>query len=292
MRVLLTGASGQLGSALCEVFGYETVIPKDLPDFDLTRPSVEEEIIGSAPDLIIHAGAYTDVDGAEREPDLAMSVNAMGTEQIARAAVRLGARLIYISTDYVFDGKQQIPYREDDSPRPINRYGFSKWKGEQAVLTSGARVLVIRTAWLYGSVGKNFVKSIMQAAQSEPVLKVVNDQSGCPTYAEDLAAAVASLVRKDVEGVIHVTNRGQCTWYEFAQAIVREMGFCCSVIPITTEQTGRLAQRPSYSVLSPDRLATLGLALPDWRQALARFANVARIPMSERPLGQKPLQFL
>ena len=279
MRVLLTGANGQLGSALCEVFGYETVIPKDLPDFDLAHPGVEEEIIGSAPDLIIHAGAYTDVDGAEREPDLALAVNAKGTEQIARAAVRLGARLIYISTDYVFDGKQRIPYREGDSPRPINRYGFSKWKGEQAVLASGARALVIRTAWLYGSVGKNFVKSIMQAAQSEPILKVVNDQCGCPTYAEDLAAAVASLVRKEVEGVIHVTNRGQCTWYEFAQAIVRDMGFGCSVIPITTEQAGRLAQRPSYSVLSPDRLASLGLALPEWSEALARFANVARMPL-------------
>jgi dTDP-4-dehydrorhamnose reductase len=273
MRVLLTGANGQLGSALCEAFGYETVIPKDLPDFDLTRPGVEEEIIGSAPDVIIHAGAYTDVDGAEREPDLAMAVNAKGTEQVARAAVRLGARLMYISTDYVFDGTQRIPYCEDDNPRPINRYGFSKWKGEQAVLTSGARALVVRTAWLYGMVGKNFVKSIMRAAQSEPILKVVNDQSGCPTYAEDLASAVASLVGKDVEGVIHVTNRGQCTWYEFAQAIVREMGFGCSVMPITTEQAGRLAKRPPYSVLSPDRLASLGLGLPEWSQALAQFAN-------------------
>jgi dTDP-4-dehydrorhamnose reductase len=279
MRVLLTGANGQLGSALCEVFGYETVIPKDLPDFDLSRPTVEEEVIGSAPDLIIHAGAYTDVDGAEREPDLALAVNAKGTEQIARAAKRLGARLIYISTDYVFDGQQRTPYREDDSPRPINRYGFSKWKGEQAVLTSGARALIIRTAWLYGSVGKNFVKSIIRAAQSESILKVVNDQAGCPTYAEDLAAAVASLVGMEVDGVIHVTNRGQCTWYEFAQAIVHEMGFGCSVIPITTDQAGRLAKRPSYSVLSLDRLASLGLSLPDWNQALARFSRVARIPL-------------
>ncbi len=279
MRVLLTGANGQLGRALCEVFGNETVIPKDLPDFDLTRSSVEEEIVGSAPDLIIHAGAYTDVDGAERESDLALAVNAKGTEQIARAAVRLGARLIYISTDYVFDGTQRIPYCENDIPRPINRYGFSKWKGEQVVLASGARALIIRTTWLHGTVGKNFVKSIIRAAQREPILKVVNDQSGCPTYAEDLAAAIASLVRKDVEGMIHVTNRGQCTWYEFAQAIIREMGFCCSVMPITTEQAGRLAKRPSYSVLSPDRLASLGLALPEWRQALARFAKVARMPL-------------
>ncbi|MGE3978001.1 MAG: dTDP-4-dehydrorhamnose reductase, partial [Nitrospira sp.] len=247
---------------------------KDLPGFDLALPIVEEQIVEASPDLIIHAGAYTDVDGAEREPGLAMAVNAKGTEQIARAAVRLGARLIYISTDYVFDGKQRTPYREDDNPRPVNQYGFSKWRGEQAVLASGARALIIRTAWLYGSVGKNFVKSIMRAAQSEPILKVVNDQFGCPTYAQDLAAAVASLVGKHVEGVIHVTNRGQCTWYEFAQAIVREMGFRCSVVPITTEQAGRLARRPPYSVLSPDRLVSLGLTLPEWSQALTRFAKV------------------
>jgi dTDP-4-dehydrorhamnose reductase len=279
MRILITGAGGQLGNALCEVFGYETVIPKDLPDFDLGRPNVEEQIIESGPDLIIHAGAYTDVDGAEREPDLAMAVNAMGTEKVARAAVRLGARLMYISTDYVFDGEQRVPYREDDSPRPINRYGFSKWKGEQAVLASGAKALIIRTAWLYGSVGKNFVKSIMRVARIEPILKVVNDQSGCPTYVQDLAAAVASLAGKDVDGVIHVTNRGQCTWYEFAQAIVREMGFCCSVIPISTEQAGRLAKRPPYSVLSPDRLVSSGIELPEWNRALARFAKVARMPL-------------
>lgn len=279
MRILITGAKGQLGTVLCEVFGYETVMPKDLPDFDLTRPSIEEEIIEFAPDLIIHAAAYTDVDGAEREPTLALAVNAEGTERIARTAVRLRARLIYISTDYVFDGKQQIPYREDDPPCPINQYGLSKWKGEQAVLASGARALVIRTAWLYGMVGKNFVKSIIGAAQSEPILKVVNDQSGCPTYAMDLASAVASLVGKDAEGVLHVTNRGQCTWYEFAQAIVREMGFCCSVVPITTEQAGRLAMRPSYSVLSPDRLVSWGLRLPEWNQALAQFVKVARMPL-------------
>ena len=279
MRILITGAGGQLGSALCEVFGYETVIPKDLPDFDLGRPNVEEQIIESVPDLIIHAGAYTDVDGAEREPDLAMAVNAMGTEKVARAAVRLGARLMYISTDYVFDGEKQVPYREDDTPRPINRYGFSKWKGEQAVLASGAKALIIRTAWLYGSVGKNFVKSIMRVARIEPILKVVNDQSGCPTYVQDLAAAVASLAGKDVDGVIHVTNRGQCTWYEFTQAIVREMGFCCSVIPISTEQAGRLAKRPPYSVLSPDRLVSSGIELPEWNRALARFAKVARMPL-------------
>ena len=186
--------------------------------------------------------------------------------------------------------------RKKDKPRPINRYGFSKWKGEQAVLASGARALVIRTAWLYGSVGKNFVKSIMRAAQSEGILKVVDDQSGCPTYAGDLAAAVASLVAKDVEGVIHVTNRGQCTWYEFAQAIVREMGFCCSVIPITTEQAGRLAKRPPYSVLSPDRLASMGLRCRDgarhWRDLPRSPTFRLVLPYELVLLSVKPLQLL
>jgi dTDP-4-dehydrorhamnose reductase len=288
MRILLTGANGQLGSVLLRVLGYETVIPKDLPAFDLAQPNVEEEIIGASPDLIIHAGAYTDVDGAEREQELAMAVNAKGTEQIAKAAVRLGARLVYISTDYVFDGEQQMPYCEHDIPHPINLYGLSKLKGEHAVLASGARALVVRTAWLYSSAERNFVKSIMRAAQNEPVLRVVNDQCGCPTYAEDLASAVASLIRQDVEGVIHVTNRGQCTWYEFAQAIVREMGFRCAVLPITTKQAGRLAKRPRYSVLSPNRLATLGLALPEWSQALTRFLKGAHVPLANSATSITP----
>jgi dTDP-4-dehydrorhamnose reductase len=273
MRILITGAKGQLGSALCDALGYETIIPKNFPDFDLTHSSVEEEIADAAPDLIIHAAAFTDVDGAEREPDLALAVNARGTERVARAAVHLGARLMYISTDYVFDGLQRTPYREDDGPHPINRYGFSKWKGEQAVRMSGARALIIRTAWLYGVVGRNFVKSILRTAQSEPILKVVNDQCGCPTYAEDLAAAVAAVVAKDVEGVIHITNRGQCTWYEFAQAIIHEMGVSCSVTPISSEESGRLARRPAYSVLNTDRLLSLGVTLPQWNQALGRFAK-------------------
>lgn len=281
MRILLTGANGQLGTVLRRALGSETVISKDLPDFDLTQLTVHDEIVEASPDLIIHAGAYTDVDGAEREPDLAMAVNARGTEQVAKAAVRLGARLIYISTDYVFDGEQQRPYGEYDSPRPINQYGLSKWKGEQVVLTSGADALIIRTAWLYGAVGKNFVRSIMRAAQSESVLKVVNDQYGCPTYAEDLASVVASLIGQDVQGVVHATNRGQCTWYEFARAIVRQMELPCSVLPITTQQAGRLAKRPPYSVLSADRLESLGFALPEWRQALTRFAKDTQVPLTD-----------
>jgi dTDP-4-dehydrorhamnose reductase len=179
-----------------------------------------------------------------------------------------------VSTDYVFDGLQRVPYREQDAAHPLNHYGLTKWRGEQAVLSSGAGALVVRTAWLFGRHGKNFVTSIMRAARSEPCLKVVNDQRGCPTYAEDLARAVAFLLDRRVEGIVHVANRGNCTWHEFAEAIVQEMGLAVPVLPITTGQAGRVAARPAYSVLSLDRLASLGLVLPDWKQALKRFVQL------------------
>lgn len=274
MRVLITGANGQLGSELCRALTGDTIIAKDLPSFDLASEQVTEQIVEARPDVIIHAGAYTDVDGAEREPERATAVNVSGTERVARAAVRTGARLVYVSTDYVFDGLQQVPYREQDIPHPVNHYGLTKWQGEQAVLSSGAKALVVRTAWLFGRAGKNFAKSIMQAAQSQPCLKVVNDQRGCPTYAEDLAQAVVFLLHRDVDGIVHVTNSGACTWHEFAEAIVQEMGLAVPVLPITTGQAGRLAKRPAYSVLSGERLASLGRALPDWRQALKRFVQL------------------
>lgn len=278
MRILITGAHGQLGSALQSALSQHQLILKDLPAFDLSSPRCESEIVDVAPDVIIHAGAYTDVDGAEREPDRAKAVNVTGTEQVAKAAARTGARLIYMSTDYVFDGAKRTPYEETDSPHPLNQYGLTKRQGEQAVLSSGAKALVVRTAWLYGMQGKNFVKSIMRAAQEQPVLNVVDDQRGCPTYAGDLADALASLLDLDVEGVLHVTNRGDCTWHEFAQAIVQEMGLTVPVLPITTAQAGRLAKRPAYSVLSHNRLAALGQVLPDWRQALSRFVRLQRAP--------------
>lgn len=271
MRILITGAAGQLGRELGRVFSSDTVIPKDLPDFDLARPTVERDIIEVRPDLIIHAGAYTDVDGAEREPDRALAINASGTEQVARGAALVGARLFYISTDYVFPGHQQTPYTEQDAPAPLNAYGLSKWRGEQAVQRSGARFLIIRTAWLYGASGKNFVKSIMHAARTQPSLKVVDDQRGCPTYARDLAAVIAALARREVDGVLHVTNQGACTWYEFAVAIVREMGLDLPIVPISTREAGRLAQRPGYSVLGLDRLHSLGLMVRPWREALSAF---------------------
>jgi dTDP-4-dehydrorhamnose reductase len=275
MRILITGAQGQLGEALQQALSGEELILKDLPEFDLTHSDSESQIVAARPSVILHAGAYTDVDGAEREPDRAMTVNAKGTILVARAAATLNARLIYMSTDYVFDGTKSNPYREEDVPHPINVYGQSKRAGEIAALTGCHNTLVVRTAWLYGHAGNNFVKTIMRLAIEKPFLEVVGDQRGCPTNADDLALALKDLLLSDLRGICHVTNSGNCTWHEFAEAIVSFMDLLTPVRPITTNQAGRLARRPAYSVLDQERLSTVRDPLPHWREALARFVRHA-----------------
>lgn len=271
MRLLMTGANGQLGSALRRVLSQEDLTLKDLPEFDLADPASESQIREAKPDIILHVGAYTNVDQAEREPERAYAVNAQGTRRVAQAAQAAKARLIYVSTDYVFDGTKTTPYDEQDTPHPLNHYGRSKYEGEQAVLTLCPNSLVVRTAWLFGHEGPNFVKTIMRVAQERPVLEVVDDQRGCPTYAEDLAQALSQLALSDLRGICHVTNSGHCSWYEFAQAIVRLTGAAAAVRPISTAQAARLAKRPPYSVLSHERFATQYSSLPEWQDALARF---------------------
>lgn len=271
MRILITGAHGQLGTALQQVFPGSQLILKDLPEFDLTNPDVETQIVAARPDAVLHVGAYTNVDGAERDPALAKAVNVEGTAAVARAAAMVRARLIYVSTDYVFDGTKVTPYTERDAAHPINVYGASKYEGERAALSLCADALVVRTAWLYGAAGQNFVKTIMRLATEKPVLDVVADQRGCPTNAEDLAQALADLLASDLRGICHVTNTGDCTWHEFAQAIVSLLGLSTSVRPISTAQAGRLAKRPAYSVLAHERLQSVRPVLPHWKTALAGF---------------------
>ncbi len=275
MRILITGAQGQLGQTLQQALSGEDLILKDLPGFDLTQSDSESQIVAARPSVILHAGAYTNVDGAEREPDRALAVNAQGTTCVARAAATLNARLIYISTDYVFDGTQATPYREEDVPHPINVYGQSKRAGEIAALTACPNTLVVRSAWLYGHAGNNFVKTIMRLAGEKPFLDVVGDQRGCPTNADDLALALKDLLANDLRGICHVTNTGECTWHEFAEAIVSLMDLSTPVRPITTAQAGRLARRPAYSVLAQGRLGTVRALLPHWQDALARFMRHA-----------------
>jgi dTDP-4-dehydrorhamnose reductase len=275
MRILITGAQGQLGHALQQALSGKDLILKDLPEFDLTQSDSESQIVAARPTVILHVGAYTNVDGAEREPDRAMAVNAQGTTFVARAAATLNARLIYLSTDYVFDGMQTTPYREEDVPHPVNVYGQSKRAGEIAALTGCLNTLVVRTAWLYGHAGSNFVKTIMRQASEKSSLDVVEDQRGCPTNADDLAQALLDLATSDLRGICHVTNTGDCTWHEFAKAIVSLMNLSTPVRSITTAQAGRLAKRPPYSVLAQGRLGTVRAQLPNWKEALARFIRHA-----------------
>jgi dTDP-4-dehydrorhamnose reductase len=283
MRILITGADGQLGWELQRVLPGHELVLGIWPGFDLLRPESEAFIFEARPDAVIHTAAYTDVDGAEREPGQAMAVNAEGTERVARTAGRIGARLICLSTDYVFDGKKGTPYLETDETNPLNAYGRSKLEGERRALGCCPDALVVRTAWLYGAQGKNFVTTIMRLASAQPELRVVADQRGCPTHAGDLAEAVAKMLETDLTGIVHATGAGDCTWHEFACAIVAQMGVTVRVRPITTAEMRRPAARPAYAVLSNQRLASAGIALPPWRDALDRFITQVKVEAEARP---------
>jgi len=276
VRVLITGADGQLGCELQRVLSGQSLVLGIWPEFDLLKAEAERFILDARPDVVVHAGAYTDVEKAEQEPDLAMAVNAEGTERVARATAKAGARLIAISTDYVFDGQKRSPYEETDCTNPLNAYGRSKLEGERRALAHCPNTLIVRTSWLYGLHGKNFVKTILRLAGEQSELRVVGDQRGSPTHAGDLASALARVLGTDLRGVAHATGSSDCTWQEFASAIVALAGFSVMVRPITTEEAHRAALRPPYTVLANRVLAKAGIVLPHWHEALARFMNEVR----------------
>ncbi len=223
--------------------------------------------------MIIHAAAFTDVDQCEANRRKAFEVNWRGTAAVARAAEAVQARLIYISTDYVFDGKKKAPYTEADTPFPLSVYGLSKLYGEKCVLDY-KRGTVIRTSWLFGHKGKNFLKAILRQAKGGNVLRVVEDQIGSPTYVKDLAEIILKLDQKTT-GIYHVSNTGACSWYEFAKAIVREAGLNSGkVFPVSTDLYGSIAKRPAYSVMAHHALERAGFApLRPWQEALKDFFN-------------------
>ena len=226
-----------------------------------------------ARNLFFHLAAFTDVDGCEANPAMAEQVNSLGTRNVARACAEIGAGLLYVSTDYVFDGRGTRPYREDDAPNPLSAYGLTKLRGERQVQALVARHIIVRTSWLYGPRGKNFVSTILRAARVRGDLRVVSDQRGSPTYTRHLAAKLAALLSAQVYGVFHVTGAGNCSWFEFAQAIVQSGGYPqVRVHPISTLEVGRLATRPAFSVLENHRLAERKLdALPHWTKGLAQY---------------------
>ena len=275
MRVLVAGAKGMLGRDLVEIFSpcYE-VTGWDLPDLDITRAEeTRGKIAGLRPRFIINCAAYTDVDGCESRADLAWAVNAGGVRNLAAAALAVRARLVHLSTDYVFDGASRTPYRPDDPPSPLNAYGRSKLQGEMLLRDSGADHLIVRTAWLYGPRGKNFVEAILRQAEAGRGLRVVNDQKGSPTFTRDLSGAIRDLLEAGAGGTFHVTNAGACTWFEFAREIVQQQEMnAVKIQPIPSEELGRSAKRPAFSVLDCSRYeTTCGKKMRSWKEGLREY---------------------
>jgi dTDP-4-dehydrorhamnose reductase len=275
-RVLLViGAKGMLGRDLMGILpsslSNDEVIGWDIEEIDIQKEDeAVDKIEKVRPDIVIHIAAYTDVDGCELDEKKAFAVNAEGTKHVALAASRCQAKMVYLSTDYVFDGNKREPYLESDPTHPLNVYGRSKLKGEQYVQELVKDALIIRTQWLYGRYGKNFVASVLRQAREKTVLSIVNDQIGSPTYTPDLAKAISILIQFGARGIFHVANSDLCSWYTFGQAILRLSGMDqVRVIPISSEELGRPAVRPSYSILNCQKLKKeTGLSLRPWSEAL------------------------
>jgi dTDP-4-dehydrorhamnose reductase len=284
--ILVIGAKGMLGRDLMGVLlsslPNDEVIGWDIEEIDIQK---EEDTVFKIeklrPDIMVHIAAYTDVDGCELNEEKAFAVNAEGTKHVALTASRCQAKMVYLSTDYVFDGNKREPYLESDSPHPLNVYGRSKWKGEQYVQELVKDPLIVRTQWLFGRYGKNFVTSILRQAGEKSVLSIVNDQIGSPTYTVDLAKAISALIQFDASGIFHVANSDLCTWCTFGQAILKLSGMDkVRVIPISSKELGRPAIRPSYSVLNCQKLKKkTGLTLRPWSEALKEYLSTYRPSM-------------
>ncbi|HHY82422.1 MAG TPA: dTDP-4-dehydrorhamnose reductase [Clostridiales bacterium] len=275
IKVMVTGAKGMLGYDVMERLSELGIdcIGVDREDFDITdREKTLEYIHGIKPDVAVHCAAYTDVDRAEEERDRCWAVNVLGTRNIAEACKAVDARMVYISTDYVFDGKGTQPRAEHTDPNPLNFYGYTKSQGEETVRQLLDEYFIIRTSWLYGRNGKNFVNTMLKLSETKNEIFVVNDQIGAPTYTRDLAVLVCDMLQTSKYGVYHGVNEGFCSWHEFAQEIFRLKGIDVKVNPISTEQYGRKAKRPLNSRLSTDNLVQNGFCkLPSWQDAIKRY---------------------
>jgi dTDP-4-dehydrorhamnose reductase len=287
MRILVLGATGMLGTDLLDEWNHtassgaeshDDLIPAGSADADLRDSAQIEQLVQKVwPDWVIVCAAYADVDGCEKNRELAFAVNATGVENAARSAEKIGARVFLVSTDYVFDGKGTRPYETDDRVAPINVYGASKAAGEEALRKNSSQWCIGRTSWLFGVHGPSFPEKILKAAETRPELSVVNDQVGSPTYTRDLACAIRDLVRKDARGIVHINNEGVCSWFDFAKEILTQSDRgSVPVHPITTDQSARPARRPNYSVMSPASLHAYGIRLRTWQQALTAFLKESR----------------
>lgn len=289
MKIIVTGCNGQLGNAVIELLkngkGSLGEIPACYDEFELFPVDVDELDISDAaavdafvaktqPDLIVNCAAMTNVDGCESDVDLAEKVNADGPLNLATAAKKHNAKLVHISTDYVFRGDASTPYVEADACDPVTAYGLSKYHGEQNVIKTCEKSFILRTSWLYGLVGSNFVKTIRRVAKEKGVLKVVDDQRGNPTNAEDLAFHILLVAATENYGIYHCTGTGECSWYDFACKILEYSKIPCDISPCSTDESGRKAKRPAYSSLRNLKLEqTVGDHMREWQVALKEYIN-------------------
>ena len=274
MKVLVTGVKGQLGYDVVNELtkcGIEAV-GVDIQEMDITDAASVEKVIGeAAPDAVVHCAAYTAVDAAEDNVEICRKVNADGTQNIANVCKKLDCKMVYISTDYVFDGTAHVPYTEDCDPCPDSVYGTTKLEGEYDVMNYCEKAVVIRTAWLYSIFGNNFVKTMLRLGKERDSLGVVFDQIGTPTYANDLARAIYAIINKGiVRGIYHFSNEGVCSWYDFTVAIHRLAGITtCKVKPLHTAEYPAKANRPAYSVLDKTKIkTTFDIEIPHWEESL------------------------
>ena len=269
MKILVTGANGQLGREIARQGAEYSLFLTDQDTLNITDGAAVTNCIQQLkPDVVVHCAAYTNVDGAESDPDGAFRVNVVGSQNLAAGCLETGARLVYVSTDYVFDGLNKEPYREFDTVNPQTVYGLTKMQGEQIVRQILGRHYIVRTAWLYGD-GNNFVRTMLRLASQNQPLRVVDDQFGTPTSTTDLARTIYKLIHSDSYGTYHATCQGQCSWYEFATEIFRQRGLKVKVMPVTTAEFIRPAKRPQYSVLDNYMLRmTIGDPMRAWTEAL------------------------
>lgn len=278
-RIAVFGASGMLGRRVIEALGADetgmlSVMGFSSADCDIADEAAVMETVGrNTPGVIVNCAAYTAVDKAESEPETADRVNRLGAAHLAKAAKETGSLLIHVSTDYVFDGTSGLPYTEDMPTAPLGAYGRTKLRGEEAITASGCKHVIIRTQWLYDSEGKNFFLTMLRLMGERDKLNVVDDQTGSPTYAVDLACAIATVADRydGQDGIYHFSNEGECTWYDFALSIAQLANAKTKVNPIPTEQYPTPARRPHYSTLSKGKIAsTFGVSVSHWRDGLNR----------------------
>jgi len=281
MKVLVTGVNGQLGFDVCRELTWLSVEHRgvDIQDFDLTNEQMtRESIVGYGPDAVVHCAAYTQVDKAESNRELCHAVNVLGTAHVAEACRELGTKLVYISTDYVFGGQGEAPFEVDSPQNPINYYGLTKSLGEGEVRSRVAKHFIVRTSWVFGENGGNFVRTMLRLGVEKQSVKVVMDQTGSPTYTPDLAKLLCRMLPTEKYGVYHATNEGTCSWFEFASAIMEEAGLSCRVVPIPSNEYPSAAKRPMNSRLSKRSLDAAGFdRLPYWRDALKRYIASMRM---------------